>query len=503
MKKLLGIVNKKTVFYFVLFLFVVSLIPILLLSRYSFPCADDFSASDTAYIAWQQSRSLVEVIKAAVENVIYNYKEWSGVFASVFWTSLQPGIFGEQYYGITTWITVFLLIFSGIYFYSVILKKYMHANFYETGYISFLYLFTIIQCMPSGLEGLYWHAGVVNYTWAFAFLLLLSAIQLSNYKEYNKTKKIIKTIAACILSILVGGGNFITALQGCIWLSFILLTLVVNELKIKNNSIKDIIIRLRTIILPFFILLLAFFSSVLAPGNQVRMNGSEGMGVIKAILLSFYYAMTVPLENWMKWPILLLLGLSVPSIVLIVKRNKRNYKWPGLVMIVAFGILSAGFTPSLYAQGSMEAGRLHNTVYFLWITLLYLLLIYLIGWIINRVEIVEKKNDIRLTNNMKVYILTIMIIWGMLSILACKIDPKTYISSEAFALILSGKAMQYKKENIIRIEELKNKEKQDIILSRFSDPPELLLFQDISADPNEWINYVVATYYEKNSVKCE
>ena len=134
---------------------------------------------------------------------------------------------------------------------------------------------------------------------------------------------------------------------------------------------------------------------------------------------------------------------------------------------------------------------------------MYLLLIYLIGWIINRVEIVEKKNDIRLTNNMKVYILTIMIIWGMLSILACKIDPKTYISSEAFALILSGKAMQYKKENIIRIEELKNKEKQDIILSRFSDPPELLLFQDISADPNEWINYVVATYYEKNSVKCE
>ena len=78
----------------------ISLIPIVVLAFYNYPCADDFSASDTAHWAWQETGSLWEVIKAAWENVVYNYENWSGVYTSVFWTSMQPGLFGEEFYGI-------------------------------------------------------------------------------------------------------------------------------------------------------------------------------------------------------------------------------------------------------------------------------------------------------------------------------------------------------------------------------------------------------------------
>jgi len=73
---------------------IVSLLPIMVLAFYNYPCADDFSASDTAYWVWNSTDSMLEVLEAAWENVVYNYHKWSGVYASVFWTSLQPGLFG-------------------------------------------------------------------------------------------------------------------------------------------------------------------------------------------------------------------------------------------------------------------------------------------------------------------------------------------------------------------------------------------------------------------------
>ena len=102
---------------------------------------------------------------------------------SVLWTSLQPGLFGEQFYGVTTLIAVVLFVWGGFYLGSVLLEKYLKADKYIARCIVVLYLFTSIQCMPDGNEGLYWHAGVANYTWAFAFLLLLLGlwyVSLSN-----------------------------------------------------------------------------------------------------------------------------------------------------------------------------------------------------------------------------------------------------------------------------------------------------------------------------------
>ena len=141
----------------------ISLLPIVALGFYNYPFADDFSASDTAHWAWQETGSLMAVVKAALENVWYNYQSWSGVYASVFWTSLQPGLFGEQFYGMTTLISVVLLVAAGGCLTSVLIKKNPKGNAYHWISLCALYLFTTIQCMPDGNEGLYWHPGTANY----------------------------------------------------------------------------------------------------------------------------------------------------------------------------------------------------------------------------------------------------------------------------------------------------------------------------------------------------
>ena len=218
MNKLYEKINLKQIHIVMQIIFWLSLVPILWLALYNYPCADDFTASDTVRIAWLSTGSLWKTFLAVLENVKHNYLNWSGVYASVFWTTLQPSIFGEQYYGIVTFVTIGLLIVGGGYLSHVIFDKYLYVNKELANCVTLIYLFITIQYMPDGNEGLYWHAGVVNYTWAFAFLLLLTGLELSLWKERKRIKRIIKVVLACVMAVFVGGGNYITALQGCIWL---------------------------------------------------------------------------------------------------------------------------------------------------------------------------------------------------------------------------------------------------------------------------------------------
>ena len=285
--KFLEKITIKKIYIWLVVGFIVTLLPILVLALYGYPSADDFSASDSVRMAWLSSGSIMEVLKAAWDNTVFNYLEWSGVYASVFWTSLQPGIFGEQWYGITAWITIVLLVSSAFYMFHVIFRTYLKANKYVSGCITILFLFIIIHCMPDGNEGIFWHAGVVNYTWAFAFLEFLIGLVLSLYREKNKMKKNVKFVVAIFMAIFVGGGNYITALQGSLIMILFLISSIVIGNKCLYKKTTEFIRENILVVIPTFVIIIAFGVSVLAPGNQVRMSQSQGMKPISAVIYSF------------------------------------------------------------------------------------------------------------------------------------------------------------------------------------------------------------------------
>lgn len=483
--------------------FWLSVIPILMLAFYNYPCADDFSASDTVHLAWVNTGSVMAVIKAAWENVVYNYLEWSGVFMSVFWTSLQLGIFGERYYGIITVLTIIFIVAGGFYLGHVIFDKYLEADKYLSRCIILLYLFVSIQCMPDGNEGFYWHAGVVNYTWAFAFLLLLLGLLLSVNVEKNSRKKAVKTVVACILAVCVGGGNFITALQGSIWL--VLLTVVICGIKYYKNKITilETIRQNADVILPALVIFISFAASVLAPGNKVRIAAAEGFGAVKAVLVSFYYFLEDFFQKWMTWPVMIALALAIPFMWQIVKKTKYSFKYPWIVALFGFCLGSAGYTPSLYAQGSVDAGRLNNTVFLIWTVILFAVVFYITGWL-HRISEVNNQieKEAQLSKRTKIYILGMAVFWLVSSGLTVMIDEDIYIGTLAGYSIISGQAQSYREENEQRLELLRSNEK-NIVLPSFSNPPELLVFEDITGDPGEWLNQAMAEYYGKESVRRE
>lgn len=493
--------EKKISIAMVVFL-ILSLLPILKLAFYNYPCADDFSASDSVRLAWINTGSIPEVIKAAWENVMFNYREWSGVFMSVFWTSLQFGIFGEKFYGMTTVIAVGLLVCGGFYLAHVIFEKYLKADKSMAAMIAVLYLFTSIQCMPDGNEGLYWHAGVVNYTWAFAFLLMLLGVTLSAYKEEMRGKKILKSGLSCILAIFVGGGNYLTALQGSIWFVFLILFVFAYALWNEKLSLGQGIKKNFAVILPTVFLLGAFVISVTAPGNKVRMSGASGMGVVDAVITSFQYCLTVPVRDWLSWRIAALLVMTVPVMWHVAAGSRFAFSCPGIVALLGFCMVSAGFTPNLYAQGHVGGGRLADTIYFIWIFWLYAVVFYFVGWARNLID-KKKVSQEGFSKRSGLFLAAVFCLWFAGSSLQLLISTGIYVGTQAAGSMITGQAEIYKQENEARLELLYSEETDHVVFPVFSDPPELLLFQDITYDENDWLNRVMAEYYGKESVKCE
>ena len=159
-----------------------------------------------------------------------------------------------------------LLLLSVFYFFRVIFHKFLKVKFPYWLPVAVIFLYLMIQCMPSGVEGLYWHPGAANYTWAHAFLLFMSGLCLSSYVEKNKEKRIIKLFLSCIMAVFVGGGNYITSLQAVLWMGCMIIFFFYNTHRKNSGFIKETMV---VFVIPAGVLAASFLVSILAPGNQV------------------------------------------------------------------------------------------------------------------------------------------------------------------------------------------------------------------------------------------
>ena len=90
----------------------VVIFPLLLISKYNYPTADDWSYGAKGYQVIQSGGGVWELCVATVKNVKEFYISWEGRFCNALFASLQPGIWGEKYYGIVAYLMIGILIFS-------------------------------------------------------------------------------------------------------------------------------------------------------------------------------------------------------------------------------------------------------------------------------------------------------------------------------------------------------------------------------------------------------
>ena len=523
-------------------IYALSLIPVLVIGKYDYPSADDFSMGLGTRLVYEATGSLFAVAGKILSETARYYRTWIGYFTSCLFTTVSPATFGEAWYALTPAVILLALHIGVVVFFYALMEKALGMNRYVRRCMTVLALFLMVQRMPEGslrVEAFYWYSGAGNYTLTFSAGLLYLAFYVLSVCGVRRKNRSLFLVLACIMGFLAGGGNYLSALSFAVVSVLFAIYLVNMKIRQGENSRMG---RLCVIgrLLPAAFYLCGFAVSCLSPGNRIRGGEAEGYGALKSILLSLYYTLSYPLNQWMNWAVLLILALAgvifwmgfaeiefsganagargaaasekpgekVRGAAASEKTDsgaqavQLRFAAPFPAAVLAYGIVSCVVTPALYAQGNMDAGRIQSTFWLHAVLVLLLLEWYLVGGLYRRFS---KEQNVSaapcLRNGAGGFVRAILLFFLVFSLLAVKGNPDFYTGTSAVSELLDGSAAQYGRENEARLRILKNPGEQDAVLPRYTVQPNLLYFEDVSEDPGDWINQKMSEYYGKNSIR--
>lgn len=516
-------------------IYVLSLIPVLVIGKYDYPSADDFSMGLGTRLVYEATGSLLAVAGKILSETVRYYRTWIGYFTSCLFTTVSPATFGEAWYALTPAVILLALHVGVAVFFYALMEKALGMNRHVRRCMTVLALFLMVQRMPEGslrVEAFYWYSGAGNYTLTFsAGLLYLAFYVLSVCGVRNKNRSLF-LVLACIMGFLAGGGNYLSALSFAVVSVLFAVYLVKMKTRQGENSRMGMpgksglsdrsgggcrIGRL----LPAAFYLCGFAVSCLSPGNRIRGGEAEGYGALKSILLSLYYTLSYPLNQWMNWAVLLILALAgvifwmgfaeIEFSGASAQAVQLRFAAPFSAAVLAYGIVSCVVTPALYAQGNMDAGRIQSTFWLHAVLVLLLLEWYLVGGLYRRFSKEQNVSAAPCLQNVSAaaclrngtggFVRAILLFFVVFSLLAVKGNPDFYTGTSAVSELLDGSAAQYGRENEERLRILKNPGEQDAVLPRYTVQPNLLYFEDVSEDPGDWINQKMSEYYGKSSIR--
>lgn len=475
-------------FFFALAVLAVLVVPMLLLSRYNAPFADDFSFSCETHRAVSEGLPILSVISAAWSKVKDVYYTWQGTFTGVFMMAFQPGIFGLKYYSLTTLIMLIGFGAGSLFFFFALFSRRFGMSKYSSGLIWATVFAICIQYVPSPNQSFYWYNGAVFYTFTFGLFLTLCALA-SDYAVIGGT---VRVIFLCILAVITGGSNYVTALE-----TVILLTLAAVLSAFSGNR------RWRGLLAALIFAAAALAVSAVAPGNAVRQSEfSQNLSAVMAIVLSFKYAFHYAI-SWITFPYIGMIAFLVPVMWFASDPSRCSFRLPGFFSAFSFCIFASMFTPHLFAKGTEGPERLINILYFSFIILSVLNLFLWCGYLKQR-RAAKKGQSIP-----SVFVSSLPLIpaaAGTAALIICigfgivmHTSPMT--SLMALGEMRSGEAEAYYSEMLERQDILEDDTVRDCSFAPLSEHPYLLFFGDMTEDENFYANGDASTFYHKNSIK--
>ena len=138
MKKLNSLFNitisYKTIWILLVCILALLLFPMLYISKFNIPSADDYSYGLLAHNIVENGGTIADVFKTMIDQFRYFYENWQGTFSCVFLALFQPAAFGEQYYIIVPYMILLSLI-PGIFFSrNHILQLFFRQKNYHSNY---------------------------------------------------------------------------------------------------------------------------------------------------------------------------------------------------------------------------------------------------------------------------------------------------------------------------------------------------------------------------------
>lgn len=471
---------KKYIHHILILLFAVSLLPVLALGRYARAAADDYCYGILTRRALQLGRGFGAAVWRTMSGY---YRSWQGSFAAMGLMSLTPCIFSEQAYWITPVVMLTSLILGTVKLTDTLIRRILGGSRREVVQIAVPMLFLSIQFVPSPLNSFYWWNGAVYYTFLYGLSLCYLERFLALLFCPGRRPAVSVLLPGCVCGVMVGGGNYASAL---------LMLLLGGTLLLYALAVR----RARPAALTLFLAEAAAFAvSVLSPGNGVRQATVSSMPPILAIGAAVAQA-AEDLVIWPNWPLLLLCAAWAPLLLRLAQKSGLRFRRPVPVLAAAFLFFAAQNTPHFYAVSTAGPLRLRNIVYFSSYWLILFAEWYLLGWARETIFPRFSRTSTRLYG-LKQYVAAVLL---LLCVCCGAWYYPTTFSAGCIRELSSGIAADYAAQHDSRLPLLRDPTVPDPVFPPIRARSILLYPGDITADPSNWKNSIMANYWNKNSV---
>jgi len=529
--------SEKKIACWLLCLFILAVIPLYYISGYAHPSVDDYSYGKFGMQTWQETGSFITVLIDAWKRTAHTYMTWQGTFSSIFLMRLQPAIFGEEYYFLTTVVLLTAFLAASLFFYRMLFGALFYADINnKTGTWIAAGVLTLgaVEFTHVVSDSFYWYNGGITYTFFYCLELLLFSLLIGMYRAKRQTAKCILGLFCILLAFVTCGGNYVTSLItvellffGCVYM--FILRFFYKKIKKIDTAV---------FLLVFLSAASGFLTAVLAPGNAIRQaQVGEALPPVLAIFLSFIYG-AYSIANCLSLPALVLFAFCIPFFAgmaadSIKKKESVSFHCPVLVTVLSYCLYSSQVTPVIYAQGVKIPYRIMNILYFSCYIMVAINLFYWIGYLMavaykSRKEGQQKgktpvqkigdflfcvcpaENKISISR----YALICLFLFAAASVgrihITADMDEKGHAQVEisqmpatvsALYSLATGEAQRYDKEAWLRYQMYTDKNIKDVVVEPFTAEPDSIFHSDITSNPKNWKNKCVKKYFGKASVK--
>lgn len=457
------LLNPKALFILCIAVLFVLFFPLVVMCFHAHPVYDDFSHTLDTARTWAQTGNILSVLQSAWQHMLHFYRTWQGTFVAMFLSVWQPMVFSPELFWITPLTTLLALGVSAYFCIKQLVCRLLCADKSTTLTLYTVLMFFMLAYMPGMREVLYWQSGT-PYTLSVIALFVLVGMLLSLH--CGAGQRLVRTAVSVLMGIIIGGCPYPLALGCTVGAFLIAFWCVWRHSPARSASI-----------LSFAAMLCSLIVVVAAPGNAIRqLRAGESLPVAETIVRSLETCAQLTGEWFSPQLIavsLLLVFLSFRAL----QNSSLSFRNPGWFSFFSFGVLAASFAPPLYAQGveGYQVDRILASLYMLYVVLIFLNILYWIGWASRRIPIVIAK--------LRVWQLALcagLLFWGLLS---CGILSTPFISS--WTDLISGNATRYHSEMTAREEALRDaasSEEAARTISALSShpvvlPPDKLIYQ--------------------------
>lgn len=468
-------------------------LPLVYIAQYIWPCSDDFEMSLWSKMAFDATGSVFQTVIKALEYALDYWKKYEGTFSSLFLMALQPGIWGDQYYGIGVAVLVVGLVLCTFTLTYVLIVKCARAPKSIWLILTAVPMMAWFMWIVSTEEAFFWWTGASNYVGFHSWVMLMIAVVIGIYRDYDSYSGLKRKLLylLCFGCFFLGGGNYLSALL------LVLVLLGVLAAAIYGRRAN------RCILACLFVsAMTALLLSVFAPGNSFHMirDVETDISVLDAICISIRDGI-YDIYAWTHIPQFLLFAMVIPFVWTLARGSGCKFRLPLVATILSGGLFLAEYAPISYSYGGFEPGRIINLYYWNYYWLVMFNLFYWIGWIDRKVK--ERKGKVREYLVQKqncwqaFYVLVAAVLFvSCLGIRGLRETNPGWVYAE----LIKGRYRMTDEFMADRIAYFEQHQGEDVVVEEIPYKSVITYFDDLFPDTDHLVNRTMAEYYGVKSI---